>query len=92
MLGTTSCKDVCMACDDVVDRVHLPLCHVEIVPFESIAESLALDVHVPFHSIIHVPELFCLSSKSAEHRSILTYEVFLFHALSVPICHQAEFG
>ena len=79
-----------MACDDVVDRVHLPLGHVEIVPFESIAESLTLDAHVPFHSIIHVPEHCCLSSESAERRSIVTYEVFPFHALSIPICLQAE--
>ena len=98
MNGTTSCRDVCMACDDVADRDHLPLGHVEIVPFESIAESLTLglqhemqpflqqrDDHVPLQSIIRVPELFCLSSESAEHRSILTYEVFLFHALSVPM-------
>ena len=78
-----------MACDDVVDRVHLPLGHVEIVPFESIAESLTLglkheiepflqqgDDNVEFQSIIHVPELCCHSSESAERRSISTYEVF----------------
>ena len=76
MIGTTSCKDVCVACDDVVDRVHLPLGHVEIIPFEFIAESLTLDAHVPFHSIIHVPEHCCLLSESAERRSIVTYEVF----------------
>ena len=91
MNGTTSCRDACLACDDVANRVHLPLGHVEIVPFESSAESLTLglqhemepflqqgDDHVPFQSIIHVPELCCLSSESAERRSILTYEVFLF--------------
>ena len=84
MIGTTSCKDVCMVCDDVVDRVHLPLGHVEIVPFESIAESLTLDAHVPFHSIIHVPEHCCLSSESAERRSIVTYEVFLVAVSLLP--------
>ena len=31
-----------MACDDEADHVHLPLGHVEIVSFESIAKSLTL--------------------------------------------------
>ena len=90
----------CMARSDKTHGVNLPVRHVEVVPLELIAESLALGPQhemqqfleqgagrVPFQSIIHVPEFCCLSSKFAERRSILTYEVLLLQALSIPICH-----
>ena len=94
-----------MPCSDKTDGVNLPVRHVEVVPLKFIAESLALGPQqemqpfleqgagrVPFQSIIHVPEFWCLSSKFAERRSILTHEVFLYEALAIPMFHVAEFG
>ena len=103
--STTSCRDACMACDDVADRVHLPLGHVEIVPFESIAESLTLGLQhemqpfleqrpgrVPCQSIVLVPEFRRPSRKSAETRSVLANEVFLTAALVIWMAYPTEVG